>query len=145
MGVHSIPISRMLPIPANACTCLSSVFWPNLIRLAFIANAVFIAEVVFRVSRGFPIYRQLVTILVFILSGGAHAVGFWAIDPTCDAMSAIWWSILMGLAVAFEDLIRWALSGIRTSRRWRILGYIWVWVYLAWSLPKVLFPNANCF
>src|SRR5215471_1501082 len=95
--------------------------------------------------RNFPPYRQLVTLLVFTLSGIAHAIGSWTIGPMCDMTSTP--------TVACSDGLRsgnsrtWSggvFSVVVAGRRWRVFGYIWVWVYLAWSLPKLLFLNAAC-
>src|SRR5207247_241392 len=108
------------------------------------SNALFIAEAVLHVPKDFPLYRQLITILIFTLSGVGHALGLWTIGPMCDVASALRWNILMGFALIFEDLVRWAFSGMVAGRRWRLFGYIWVWIYLAWSLPKMVFPNAAC-
>jgi hypothetical protein len=60
---------------------------------------------------------------------------------------------MMGFAIVFEDLIKstywWVRGGHQggdkmTSGWWRIFGYIWVWMYLGWSLPKLVFPGIDC-
>ena len=87
--------------------------------------------------------------LVFGISAIEHVVGLWAVTPACDIGPTIRRRILMGFAVVFEDLVRRLFSEMKAGWQWerrgRALGYIWVWIYLAWSLPKVVFPNDACF
>lgn len=131
-----------------------SLFWQQLLRSAYLSNASFIAQRFFLIPKSSPIYRGIITILVFGLTGCAHAAGLWKVNPTCDTLPVLRWYLLMGVAILFEDLIQrlywWIRSGqkemdrLAMSRWWRILGYIWVWVYLGWSLPKMFFPLVDC-
>ena len=98
-------------------------------------------------------YRSAITVVAFSLTAVLHTIGFWAVGPTCDPMHVMKWNILMGLAVVFEDLVKMASSlvgsGQQSEKRgpnlwWRIFGYIWVWTYLAWSLPKIRYPALDC-
>jgi hypothetical protein len=58
----------------------------------------------------------------------------------------------MGTAVVIEDLLRrmywWMRGGQQgtrpTSGWWKVFGYVWVWMFLGWSLPKIMFPMIDC-
>ncbi|KAI9765764.1 MAG: hypothetical protein M1839_005390, partial [Geoglossum umbratile] len=129
------------------------VFWQGLLRAAFLRNSSFIVRSLLRVPKGSSAYRSAVTVVAFCLTAVLHTAGFWAVGPTCDPMHVMKWNILMGLAVVFEDLVKMMSSlvggGQQSKKRganpwWRIFGYIWVWTYLAWSLPKLRYPAFDC-
>ena len=124
------------------------VFWQQILRSTFVANGSFITQTFLRIPKGSPIYRQAVTLTAFCLTAGMHAAGLWAMAPTCDVKPLLLWYILMGLAIALEDLAKGLFFRVRgkgaASRQWKLFGYIWIWVYLAWSLPKALFPMISC-
>jgi hypothetical protein len=101
-------------------------------------------QTVFCIPKKIPIYRQLIALTVFAIGGVAHAVGDWVISPTCDFKPVIWWWLLMPLGIALEDSVGWLFSGVVAGRQWRSVGYVWVWMYLAWSLPKKVFPSVDC-
>ena len=58
----------------------------------------------------------------------------------------------MGIAMVVEDLAKnlyWWMRNKKqgtdgTSGWWKAFGYAWVWVYLGWSLPKLMFPSFDC-
>jgi hypothetical protein len=59
----------------------------------------------------------------------------------------------MGMAIVFEDLVKnmyWRMRGGEKgvdrvmNRWWKAFGYVWVWLYLGWSLPKIRFPEVDC-
>src|SRR5215469_4481488 len=93
---------------------------------------------------------MVVTILTFCISGVLHATSVWAVDPECDQWPTMRWYILMGAAVIIEDLsIRWWMRRGRQGNRpkggwWKVFGYVWVWTFLGWSLPKLMFPMIDC-
>ena len=127
-------------------------FWQSLLRVSFIANASFIAQTLFRIPKRSSLYRMAVTILSFCMSGVLHATGVWALNPKCDARPTIRWYILMGTAVVIEDLLRrvyWWMRGGQQGKRptggwWKVFGYVWVWMFFGWSLPKIMFPMIDC-
>ena len=148
-GTWNSDLKRFLSIicytsAANVRLKMSSVFWHGLIRAPFVANASALAQTTLYVPKSSVFYRQIVTILVFILSGGMHRVGVWVMYPGCDITPTLQWFFLIGLTMAAEDLFRRIFSGVAAGRQWRVLGYLWVWIYLSWSLPKMRFPMFGC-
>lgn len=106
-----------------------------------------------RIPKDSLIYRQVITSIIFILTAGVHAVGLKTVGPTCDTMPTIRWHLSMGLAIVVEDFVKsmfWSIGPRRenldrkSSRGWRVFGYVWVWTYLGWSLPKIRFPAVDC-
>lgn len=92
-----------------------------------------------------------VTILTFCMSGVLHTAGVWAVNPKCRARPTMEWYILMGTALIIENLLKgmyWWMrgrqQGNRTSGWWKVFGYVWVWMFFAWSLPKIMFPMVDC-
>ena len=67
-------------------SCMFSTFWHQLFRAAFIANASLIARILVPIPKGGPVYRGVITFLIFCLAASVHAVGLWTGRPTCDVI-----------------------------------------------------------
>ena len=123
-----------------------------MLRVAFISNASFIAETLIHIPKGSYLYRMTVTILAFCISGFVHIAGAWSVNPKCHAWPTMYWYILMGTAVISEDLLRrmylWMTRRQQRNRPtggwWKMFGYVWVWMFLVWSMPKIMFPMVDC-
>src|SRR5437667_3645717 len=93
-----------------------STFWHQLFRAAFIANASLIARILVAIPKGGPVYRGVITFLIFCLAAAVHAVGLWTGRPTCDVIPMLRFYLLMGMATCSEDLmesIYWWVKGGR--------------------------------
>jgi hypothetical protein len=126
--------------------CWGSVFWNRTLRTCFVSHASVVTYSVFRIRRGTWLARWSVTMLVFLISGVMHAVPLKLLGGACDAWPVMHWYFLAVLGIMAEDLVlgAFAMLGCLEGRRWRFLGYVWVWGWFAWSLPKIVFPNWMC-
>ena len=58
----------------------------------------------------------------------------------------------MGIVMVIEDLVKNMYWWMRNEKQgtdgtggwWKVFGYVWVWAYLGWSLPKLIFPSFDC-
>ena len=101
------------------------------------------------------------TVIIFCLSAGMHALSTIFRDRSCTIWPVVYWFSLMGVGMVFEDLVQAMFSyivgrrkevvndgdsdGDRDGGSWRhVVGYLWVWFFFSWSLPKLVFPNVEC-
>lgn len=119
---------------------------------AFVANAAFVVNNIFNIAKGTALGRICVTFLVFIISGVMHVIGVRMIGPTCQGGPVFRYYCLMALGIVFEDLVRQLYlhsvvgnMGTATSRLLgRAVGYLWTFLFMSWTLPKLFFPNEAC-
>lgn len=92
-------------------------------------------------------------VLVFVISGVMHAVPLKLLGGECAAWPVVRWYLLVVGGIVVEDLVLGAVKylGLLTEgaasgkkRYWRYIGYVWVWCWFSWSLPKLVFPNWMC-
>ncbi len=98
-------------------------------------------------------YRIRVALFVFAASGVIHAgmyrvLGFW-----CGWWEEMgWWMLNFG-AILVEDLVCAVFGGMVGKRgssdgpgwRLKLMGYVWVFAFQFWSLPKQSFSKAFCY
>lgn len=62
-------------------------------------------------------------------------------------LPVVHWYCLMGLGVVLEDTVQGGVGYFEHlhSGKWRYaIGYVWVWLFFSWSLPKLFFPMVDC-
>jgi hypothetical protein len=88
------------------------------------------------------------TLLFFFLSGVVHALVTWKLGFTCGYWENIGWFCLNFLGVLVEEGMQWVINkGFRPgkqSTRWKRIGYVWVFGFFFWSLPKTQYPKVFC-
>jgi hypothetical protein len=86
----------------------------------------------------------LIAFIVFGLSGVSHGVVSWRIGR--DGWTDVWWFMLNFVACAAETAILKCtshskeLQWVRKSLVGKIVGRVWVFVFLFWSVPKWQYP-----
>lgn len=103
--------------------------------------------------------KLLVALGVFFLSGCAHAAAAWQLGDCGTWKLDVLWFLANFAVVTFEigalGLVRWAAARSGYARRWaglgatyplagRLLGYVWVFAFLFWSVPKWQYPKVRC-
>jgi hypothetical protein len=127
-------------------------FWQRFHRIAFVAHASFFTHDLLRVLRGSRLSRSLVTLSVFVMSAGMHALCIKLEGGKCEIGPVMHWFCLASGGIVLEDWVMsawerwmWKGRGKASMNIWRyVLGYMWVWGFFAWSLPKMIFPNVDC-
>lgn len=138
-------------------------FWHSLHRIIFISHASLITDNIFHIPRNTKLNRAATTILIFGFSAGMHAASMFFKNKSCSVMPVMFWFWLMGIGIVVEDAFQSCymclslrvqekrLSRLKETRkvikitaRTRFVGYMWVWLFFSWSLPKLVFPDVDC-
>jgi hypothetical protein len=86
--------------------------------------------------------------VVFCASGLVHALVSWQLEH-CAWWGDVYWFCLNFIAMAGEGLVLSVGRGVLGPRfadhkGWRVLGYLWVFAFMFWSLPKMQYPKVYC-
>lgn len=124
-------------------------FWHRLVYRSYTSYGKFISLVVLRLPRNSIIGKLFINGFVFVLSGVVHAVMIRQMGFSCGAMAEVrfyashYVAILAETAVQalFAKLTRgYRLNGVVT----KTVGYIWVFGFLFYSLPKAQYGKVFC-
>ncbi|KAH8912352.1 hypothetical protein BR93DRAFT_922317 [Coniochaeta sp. PMI_546] len=120
-------------------------FWHQFVRHMLSTPAAFIAHSVLRLPpRGF-VQRYVKIFLVFAFSGALHAViDIYAVGLDLSESGALRFFCTQALGIVLEDAVQGAWrravgppgGGIGT----RIVGSVWLAVFMAWSTPHWAYP-----
>jgi len=94
---------------------------------------------------------------IFLFSGLAHSAVGWAGGQRCAVWTDVAWFVANFVAGAVEGVVqRWAAAWAERCgfgegyRRFasgmgvKVVGFLWVWAFFFWSVPKWLFPKLYC-
>jgi hypothetical protein len=99
--------------------------------------------------------RYCSVFISFVLSGVMHSCAGIAAGMSFKQLNVLHFFITQALGVVVEDLVRVAFSNARGNRgredknslppplAIRLIGYVWVAAYMAWSGPVWLYPQAS--
>lgn len=132
-------------------------FWHQLICNSFSAFARHFSGRVLHIQRGTLLARYSNNIFVFILSGLMHVIVMHIIHSDCTTQSTFLYLLMQTGAIFVEDMVhilcrtvvekRW-IKGHDTDKRWRIakrlLGYIWVVIWLTYCTAVEQFVEQHC-
>ncbi|KAF7921068.1 uncharacterized protein EAE97_011336 [Botrytis byssoidea] len=130
------------------------VFWHQFLRRDFIAWASLISLKIFRIPQNSRFNKIAMLYLVFFVSACMHAMIYIPAKmklPNCGVSHIFQWYSLCPCAIIAEDLVQklgkeiLRRYGWSKDSRWHYwVGYLWVWGFFAWSLPKFVFPKDDC-
>lgn len=107
-------------------------------------HADFVADTVFGLRRGTLFSRYMRIFLTFALSGVYHHVADLTIGIPSAQAGSMKFFLLQPLGILLEDLFQHLLaSRIQNARLRRVIGYLWVLVFFAWSTPVWFFASAR--
>lgn len=105
-------------------------------------------------------HKVVVAFAIFLLSGVAHAVVAYQLGDRCGWRLDVWWFLANFGASAGESLVwRWTPlraavlkcsgkqgRGASSGKSWAMscLGYLWVYSFFFWSVPKWQYPKVYC-
>ncbi|TEY84149.1 hypothetical protein BOTCAL_0020g00240 [Botryotinia calthae] len=131
-----------------------SIVWHQFLRRDLIAWASIISSKIFRIPQNSKFNAFTLLYLVFFVSACMHAMIYIPAKmeyPNCGVSHIFQWYSLCACAIIAEDFgQKWGKKvlrryGLRRDSRWHCwVGYLWVWSFFAWSLPKVVFPKDDC-
>lgn len=124
-------------------------FWHRLVYRSYTGCGILLSEKIFRLPSDSGVGRLLINFIVFFLSGIVHALVTWKLGFTCGYWEDIGWFCLNFLGILLEEGIQWVYSKcfnvdgkINTTRK--VIGFLWVFGFFFWSLPKTQYPKMFC-
>lgn len=124
-------------------------FWHRLVYRSYTSYGKVISLNILRLPRNSIVGKLFINGFVFLLSGLVHAVTMRQLGFSCGAMSEVrfycshYVAILVETAVqaAFKRLTRgYKVNGVVT----KIIGYLWVFGFMFYSVPKTQFSKTFC-
>jgi hypothetical protein len=122
-------------------------FWHQIAYRPYVGLARLAVDNTLRLRRDTVAYKTLVMFLVFSLSGASHAIVAASSGVRCGYWADIHIMLLEFCGIVIEEVLAFVLvfSGcdrFLSSRKTRMCcGFIWVFLFRFWSLPKLYFPQ----
>lgn len=90
--------------------------------------------------------KTVIAFMVFFLSGVAHAIVAWRTEEGHEARDVLFY--VGNFAAAAVEVFVWRfaqrtglVSKTKTTLWWKVLGIVWVYLWLMWIMPKWQFPK----
>ncbi|KAI5927149.1 hypothetical protein F4810DRAFT_723482 [Camillea tinctor] len=117
----------------------------QMLRVAYVAHAKFIAISVLRI-RSQALRRIVITLFTFAIAGFVHTIASRDSSLGAKLQLSLWLSIAVGIIL--EDcamaILRIVVPSSMNKRPWTYaIGYVWVYLFYWWYLPKYYFPWAE--
>lgn len=140
------------PLTKLFCRLSFRVFWHKLMRKAFTGNAAFLVHDIMGLSRGTEFSRQVIILVVLLISGSMHAV----IPPLSLSCHGVWqvaYYCCVGATITLENVMRQFHRHYQISHGGKELmgrsagtraGYMWVIFFHLWTTAKFAYPPVIC-
>jgi hypothetical protein len=127
-------------------------FWHKLIYRTYTSYGKVISTNILRIPQKGILGRLFVNFFVFFFSGIVHQVVTRHLGLTCGEWPEdVTFFLANFAAIVLEMTVQNAFERIWRIMRWTcpecikiIVGYIWVFGFLFWSLPKLIYPKQLC-
>lgn len=124
-------------------------FWHHLVQRSYGTYGYFLSQKILRLSPGSLADRTCVRFSVFLISGIVHACITVQLGFKCGYWEDLAFFVMCFAALLFEEGMQRAAYrafGEAWQNGWicRILGYIWVFGFFFWVLPKHQYPKVLC-
>ena len=115
----------------------------------YTACAGLVARRVLRVRPDSGVEKVVVNFLAFLFSGCCHALVSWRIGHRCGIWKGVGWFGGNFGAIVVERGVQTGFRRVFGSQagksRWgRFFGYVWVFAFMFWSVPKWQDPKVIC-
>ncbi|KAJ5431036.1 hypothetical protein N7445_008768 [Penicillium cf. griseofulvum] len=132
-------------------------FWHQIVRRTYTNYGEWISRKVLRLRpRSLP-DKIFVIFAIFLFSGLSHAAVSWQLGDHCGWSLDIWWFCANFVAGLLEVVVTQLLQafvkkiGQKSRLEWldesiwsRIFGFVWVFSFMFWSIPKWQYPKLYC-
>jgi hypothetical protein len=129
-------------------------FWHRCVYRTYLAFAIPFSEKVLRLRQRSMPGQLVINFIVFLISGIMHALVTRQMGYRCGAWRDVWWFCANFEAIAAETLLQQLLETLFPQRRGgskttvpvleRALGFLWVFAFFFWSVPKWQYPKVHC-
>jgi hypothetical protein len=134
-----------------------SKFWHQIVRRTYTNYGEYVSRKILRLEpRSLP-DKLFVIFAIFFLSGLSHAAVSWQLGDRCGWSLDMWWfcaNFVAGLLeVVVTRLLRVFVTKLGQKHRlewldesiWsRTFGFVWVFSFMFWSIPKWQYPKLYC-
>lgn len=125
------------------------IFWHKYQQQKMSSPASFVTNSVLGLPKGTPVSRYTHLFLTFFISGLMHAMTDLAEGFTWQQSGSLRFFCTQAVGIIVEDGIRtfyrWALPNWKQASTHqtfnKILGYIWVVIFMVWSTPAWIYPS----
>lgn len=146
-GNYASPVgSNLRPLMTGS----RSTFWHKYQRQRMTSPATFITNTLLGLQRGTLMSRYTHLFFVFWISGLMHALSDIAQGMPWQESTSIRFFCIQALGIIAEDTLlalrpRRSVRTIDSSGTWlfKILGYLWVMVFMVWSTPIWIYPSLS--
>jgi hypothetical protein len=121
-------------------------FWHRIIYRTYVGFAKFVASSL-RFTGGGPLLGIWVNFFVFGFSGAIHVIASANIGFRCGFKEESAWYLMNLGAIMAEGLVLWyvkRIAAMPSSMVCKGMGYVWVYGFMLWSLPKMHFAKIIC-
>lgn len=132
-------------------------FWHQIVRRTYKNYGEFISRTILHLQPHSLPDKVFVIFVIFFLSGVSHTAVSWQLGDNCGWSLDICWFCANFVAGLLEVIVTWLLrcsvreSGQKIQPKWldgsiwsRGFGFIWVFLFLFWSIPKWQYPKVYC-
>ncbi|KAF4435899.1 hypothetical protein F53441_13407 [Fusarium austroafricanum] len=118
-------------------------FWHQLYRKTFTSLGDFVPDRIFRLRRGTLVSRYTRLFLAFLMSGLMHhCIGHLYLFAADAMFASERFYAIQAVGIAFEDAVQAMTAHVHIPMPVRrVVGYIWVLVFLSWSTPISSYPS----
>jgi len=131
------------PYSEPASLMFSSIFWHQTNARKFSSIAHYTVHQWLNLPRGTLVSRYLRIVLAFLSSGFMHLLDDFASGVKFQDSGAMRFFIAQGLGMVIEDIFYKKYRSSTTvipKNISRVLGYVWVSLYLTWTVPAYIYP-----
>ena len=134
-----------------------SKFWHKIVVRSYTNYGLFFSRRILRLRRGSKGEELVVIAAVFFLSGCAHSVVAWQLGDRCGWGRDVMWFLGNFVGGLVEVVVRKGIERIarvcgqedvflrlRNGSVGRVVGFLWVFLFFFWSVPKWLYPKIDC-
>lgn len=122
-------------------------FWHRLVCRTYLSWGALFSQEILGIRRHGALDRFVTNFTVFFLSGVVQALVTWQIGFSCGYLEDILWFCLNFAALVAEEGVQWLkirLVGTWNGNVGKIAGFLWVFAFFFWSLPKTEYPKILC-
>ena len=140
------------PLTADGADKAFSKFWHQAFRNNFEGPSRFISHEILHLRRGSLAARYSFIFFVFLISGVLHMASDIGLNVPPSESGAVRFFCTNALGIMLEDVVQETSRSFNGSERpdrlWaKLVGYLWVLMFLSWSAPCWQFPQMrvmNC-
>ncbi|XHG05041.1 hypothetical protein AWENTII_008291 [Aspergillus wentii] len=132
-------------------------FWHQIVVRPYKNHAKWLSRRIIGLRSGSGVDKVVVIFLIFLFSGVAHAGVAWQLGDHCGWGGDVWWFCMNFVAGAVEvvilKMVNIVMQRCGQKARWerlrggllgRAFGYMWVFGFLFWSVPKWQYAKVYC-